>query len=103
MLRIINGKRYNTETATEVLAIDNPYPRSDFKYEDTSLYITKAGTWFLAGEGHALSRWARCNGNTYGPGQGIEPISSQDAQAILEQHDQTELVEKYFSNNISDA
>jgi hypothetical protein len=93
MLKIISGKRYNTETAREILAIDNPYPRSDFKYEDTSLYLTKNG----------MSRWARYNGNTYSWGSGIEPISPQEARAILEQHNQTELLEQYFSNDISDA
>src|SRR4029077_11936791 len=97
MLKVIDGKRYNTETAKEVLAIDNPYPRSDFKYEDTSLYLTKNGAWFLAGEGHAMSRWAHYNGNMYGPGSGIEPITPQQAQAILEQHGQTKLLEQYFS------
>ena len=105
MLRIIDGKRYNTETAHEVLALYNGgYNRSDFRYEDTSLYITKKGVWFLAGEGHAMSRWARKDGgNSYGPGAGIQPVAPAEAQAILEEHAQNELVEQYFGNKIEDA
>lgn len=105
MLKIINGKRYNTETAHEVLAMDNGgYSRSDFKYEDTSLYLTKNGAWFLAGEGNAMSRWARKSGNnTYGPGSGIQPIDTIEARSILEDHGQNELVEQYFGGTIEDA
>jgi hypothetical protein len=109
MLKIINGKRYNTETATDVLSLDinaGMYvveSRSDFRWEDTELYLTKKGEWFLAGQGNALSRWGRQCGSMRGPGSGIMPICSEEAQAILEEHGQTELIEKYFSDKISDA
>lgn len=105
MLKIINGKRYNTETAHEVLALDNGgYSRSDFRYEDTSLYLTTKGGWFLAGHGHAMSRWARKSGsNSWGPGEGIQPICAQEAQDILEAHGQTELLEKHFPHKLEDA
>jgi hypothetical protein len=110
MIRIINGRRYNTQTAIDVLALDcnaGYYvieSNTDLRYEDTELYITKNGQWFLAGYGNAMSRWAQsCGGNSYGPGQGIEPISAEEAQSILENHGQTELIEKYFGDTIQDA
>jgi hypothetical protein len=109
MLKIINGKRYNTETAIDVLALDCNAgmwvveSRSDFRWEDTELYLTKNGQWFLSGHGNALSRWGKDYGSTRGPGSGIMPISPEEAQAILEEHGQTELIERYFPDKISDA
>ncbi len=106
MLRIINGKRYNTETAIDVLALELPRvdSRSDFRWEDTEMYLTKKGQWFLAGQGNAMSRWARQSGsNTYGPGSGIQLISPDEARSILEDHGQTELIEQYFGGSISDG
>ena len=39
MIRIVNGKRYNTETAEELCDISRGgYSRSDFNYEDTRLF-----------------------------------------------------------------
>lgn len=105
MLRIINGKRYNTETAVDILALDCGIDsRSDFRWEDTELYRTKNGNWFVCGQGGPMSRWARGNRSTgYSSGSGLMPISAEEAQAILEEHGQTKLVEQYFSDNISDA
>ena len=65
MKRIIDGKRYNTETATEICDVSAPgFYRGDFRYEDTQLYCTPRGGWFLAGEGGPMSRWARSVGLT---------------------------------------
>ena len=75
MIRIIEGKRYNTDTAEEILALDNGgyYSRSDFRWEETSLYRTPKGVWFLAGRGGPMTRWAHAvglNGQTGGEGEG---------------------------------
>jgi hypothetical protein len=103
MQRIINGKRYNTDTATAVLDLDNGHSRSDFKYEETALYLTAKGKWFLAGSGNAMSRWATQYGNSTGPGAGVEPLSDDQALSILEHHGATGLIERHFSSKIVDA
>ena len=105
MKRIIDGKRYNTETATEVADVSpRGFYRGDFRWEDTDLYRTKNGRWFLAGEGGPMSRWARSAGlNSYSGGEGIHVLDADEARALLEQHGETEEIEKYFSAVVEDA
>lgn len=69
MKKIIDGKVYNTETATRLCGWGNDAPRSDFNYCEEDLYLSPKGTYFLAGEGGALSPYAanlagggRCGG-----------------------------------------
>lgn len=88
MKRIIGGKVYNTETATFVCDVSPPHTgRSDFRYEDTGLYRTRKGAFFLAGEGGPMSRWSQSSGqNSWTGGKGIEAISTDEAKALVEQH-----------------
>lgn len=58
MQKIINGKRYNTETAKEIAIYDSEYPRNDFNYYFEKLYKKKTGEYFLYGDGNALSPYA---------------------------------------------
>ncbi|WP_284537600.1 hypothetical protein [Pleomorphomonas sp. T1.2MG-36] len=75
---------YDTDTADRVCGIDIG-SRSDFRYEDTTLYRTQKGAFFLAGEGGALSRWGgRVEGGKAGGG-GIRPIDTADAMAFAEE------------------
>lgn len=98
MIRIVNGKRYNTETAELLCNISRGgYSRSDFAYDDTDLFVTKNGNFFIAGEGGVRSRWAQSlgqNGST--GGSGLRPISNDDARNLLEQYGTPEQVERYF-------
>jgi hypothetical protein len=106
MIRIINGKRYNTETAELVAncGSNGNISRSDFGWHDTDLYLTSNGNWFLAGEGNAASRWASHYGqNGSGPGEGIEPINPADALEELESIGATDIIEKHFPDTIQDA
>lgn len=105
MKRIIDGKRYNTETATEVADVSpRGFYRGDFRYEDTRLYRTPKGRWFLAGEGGPMSRWSRSVGlNGYTSGEGIHVVDNDEARALLEQHGETEAIEEYFSSAVQDA
>jgi len=101
MKRIIYGKRYDTETA-ERIAHDSESNPSDFRYYNESLYRTKRGAWFVAGEGGALSSWAQPaegGGSCYG--EGIRPLSEDEARDWLEHAEETEALEKFFS--IEDA
>lgn len=98
MIRIVNGKRYNTETAEHLCNISRGgYSRSDFSYDDTDLYVTNGGNFFIAGEGGARSRWAQSYGqNGSQGGSGLRPISKDDARNLLEQYGTPDQVEANF-------
>lgn len=99
MKRIINGKRYDTATAIMVCDVSpRGFYGNDFRREDTGLYRTPKGSWFLAGEGGPLSRWATpvgLHGATCGIG--IRAIDDETARELLERHGDPEDVEKYFA------
>lgn len=103
MKHIIKGKRYDTETATEVAKHWNGLSNSDFRHVREALYRTPRGNWFLEGTGGPLSSYARSNGNsTYG-GSGVRVLSPGEAQDWLEAHEETEAIEEYFSTTLEDA
>lgn len=104
MKKIIDGKRYDTEKATLVAEWDNGLGYSDFGWCETSLYCTQNGSWFLAGEGGALSEWSEpCGNNGRGGGSGIKPLSELEAREWLEWHEFTDELEEYFKDALVDA
>lgn len=103
MKRIINGRSYNTETAECVATWSNHYFPNDFHYCEESLYRTKKGAWFVAGEGGALSKYSRSCGNGSCGGDGLEPINVEEAMRWLETHDFTNELEEHFSDQIEEA
>ena len=103
MKAIINGKRYNTETATLVAEYWNGIGKNNFRYVSEDLYITKNGSWFMAGSGGAMTSYAKRHGNcTYGS-QAVRTLTSDEAYAWLEDHDETIAIESYFPDLIKDA
>lgn len=58
MKAIIEGKRYNTETATEI-AYYSWGSYSDFEHVEETLYRTENGAWFLVGGGGPKSTYAK--------------------------------------------
>jgi len=103
MRKIMDGKRYDTETAEFVVQLHCPYYGNDFKAHDTGLYRTKRGNWFVAGSGGPLTQWARQVGNGYSGGSGLRPLEIAEARDLLEQHGTPEQVEQYFGAEIEDA
>lgn len=104
MKKIIEGKSYNTETAELLHSWDNGYYGNDFKSCSESLYKTKKGNYFLAGEGGPMSKYARSGGsNTTCGGDGIEPISEKAAVEWLESHDGDDVIEQHFPSYIEEA
>jgi len=85
MKRVIDGKVYNTETASRICAIpsysDN---RSDFQWDDTDLYKSPRGTFFLAGEGGPISMWSIRDSNGWRSGSGIRIVTELDARGYAE-------------------
>lgn len=102
MKRVINGLTYNTETATEIAFVGSNLSMSDFRYKEETLYITKNKRFFIAGEGHGMTRWATNNGNSSGWGEGIEPLCPETALMWCEQNNiDADLIAEYF--NIEEA
>ena len=90
MKKIINGKMYNTETATEVYSWSNGRGWSDFRCEHDKLYRKKTGEFFLWGEGGPMTRWAESDGDGLTAGSGIIPFTVDEAKEFLERHDATD-------------
>ena len=80
MNKVINGKKYNTDTAKMLAQIDNRLLPNDFGYESETLYLTKSGNYFLHGEGHVKSKYGEWRGNTRGWGEKIIPLSEEAAK-----------------------
>ena len=95
MKKIINGKRYDTETAKLYCRWSNRC--GSFDACDEALYKTKSGAYFLAGSGGAKSKYAETYGNGTSEGHGLQVITEEEAIEWLERHDGTEVLEQYFA------
>ena len=104
MKKVIRGLRYDTDTA-EKIADDSYSNYGDLGYWCEELYHTNKGNWFLAGEGGAMSKYARSVGqNETGGGSAIIPLTKGEALAWLEVHtSDADTFEKYFSDVLEDA
>lgn len=104
MKKIIDGKKYNTETAEEIASYSNNLPTSDFNWYEESLYKTKNGNWFIAGNGGAMSGYSEsCGNNCWGGSSDLRPVTNDEAKSWLEEHDEIDALETYFKDDIIDA
>jgi hypothetical protein len=104
MKKIIEGKRYNTETAEKIHAWDNGHYGGDFKACEETLYKTKNGSYFIHGSGGPMSPYAKPVGNNaVGYGSDIIPMSKEEAFEWLTGHDGEEAAEEEFPDMIQDA
>ena len=87
MKRIINGRKYDTETATEVHEWSRNAP-SDFDYIEETLYRKRTGEYFIYGYGGPMTRYAKreAYGNGYCFGSSIIPVSYDEAREWAEEH-----------------
>lgn len=87
MNKIINGKKYSTDTAKAIGNGGNDFPTSDFHYLSETLYKKYTGEYFLYGEGGPMTIYARCVGdNSYGYGKNITPLSAKEARQWAEEN-----------------
>lgn len=87
MKKIINGRMYNTETATEIDWKENMANRGDYNYRKETLYRKKTGEFFLYDYGNALSERCKLKGNgLYEPTEEIIPISEEYAKTWVERY-----------------
>ena len=103
MKRIIDGKRYNTETAQEVATSWNGYARNDFNFCEETLYRTPRGNWFIYGNGGPMSPYNRSVGDLTAGDERIVPVDAERARSWLENADEAEALEKWFPDQIEDA
>jgi len=106
-IRVIDGKRYNTETATEIYSFWNGYGCGDFNTYSKTLYRTPKGAWFFYESGGALSCMAEpCAGGTSGS-SAISLTDEDEAFAFLEQHSDDsaalKAIEEHFGDRVVDA
>ena len=86
MKKIINGRKYDTDTATLIGEWSDGYPR-DFRYQCETLYRKRTGEFFLHGEGGAMSKYAVSHGdNSWSGGEEIIPLSYDRAREWAEKH-----------------
>ena len=81
MTKVINGKTYRTHTASLIVTLPSPFSKTDHKWHDTRLYRNQQGAYFLAGKGGAGSRWKKITPRGAIEGEGLEPISKDEALA----------------------
>ena len=94
---VIDGKIYNTETATEIAEYHTGGSMGDFYYCYETLYRSPKGTFFIDGEGGAATRW----GDGTCAGRGAIVITRDDALAWCErQNVNGETIEKFFDLEI---
>ena len=97
MRKIINGRKYDTETAQCIDYCDSGYTRRDFKYYEETLYRKKTGEFFLCGEGGGLSKYAEYVPNCgYTYGENIIPLSEEEAMEWMERNSSVETYEEIW-------
>lgn len=87
MKKIINGKRYDTDTAKYLASWSNMDSVSDFHYYCETLFQKRTGEFFLHGEGNGLTKYAEaCGTNSWSSGQRLMPMTVDEAKAWAEEH-----------------
>lgn len=102
MKKIINNKKYNTETAKKLGSDDYPGSVTDFNYWCETLYQKRTGEFFLHGEGHGMSRYAERTADGWGWGEQIIPLSVDEARKWSEDHLDADDYEKIFGEVAED-
>lgn len=103
MKKIINGKRYDTDTAKECGTAYSKLGRRDFGYWEETLYQKRTGEFFLYGEGGPASRYAVSAGqNSWSGGEKIIPLSAQNAMKWAEEHLEADEYERIFGEVTED-
>jgi hypothetical protein len=96
MKKIINGKKYDTDTAELVGEWDNGHYYTDFSWCSEALYRKRTGEFFLHGKGGARSRWCEWVGNCVCDGEGIIPLNITMAKEWAENNLSADEYEEIF-------
>lgn len=103
MKRVIDGKLYDTDTATMLHEASYGY-NGDFDAWCEALYATKMGAYFISGWGGPRSHYVRyVSSDSYTGGKGLRPVTREEALEWLEEHGGNEVILKHFADLIEDA
>lgn len=80
MKKVIRGHVYSTDTARKLANYSHGEP-ADFDHIEEALYRTKAGTYFLHGQGGPLTKYAAESVAGSAPGEKIIPLTEEQAKA----------------------
>lgn len=96
MKKIINGKKYDTDTAREVDSYQDGYC-GDFHMIAEWLHRKRTGEFFVYGKSGAAGRYGkRVDNNSWRGGSGIRPLSIEEAKRWIEKHSDAETYEQEF-------
>ena len=104
MRQVIDGKIYDTETATLLHGWDNGNSHGDFKYRSKDLYRTPRGRYFLHHVGGAMTDMAVSVGNnSYGGSETLEVIDRETAMRFLESHGGSNVLIREFPDSVEEG
>lgn len=96
MKKIINGKKYDTETAKEVACNSWGY-YGDLNFVAETLYKKRTGEYFMYAEGGANTIYAtQCGCNSWGSGWRITPFTENQAKKWGEENMDGDTYEDVF-------
>lgn len=97
MEKIINGRRYDTNTAKKVAEYDGGGARNDFSYYHEDLYQKRTGEFFIYGWGNAGSPYSEeVVLNEWSSGEKITPLTIDDAKEWTERTQDADTYESIF-------
>lgn len=97
MKKVINGKRYNTESAQFCGSHEYGYP-GDLNHISEELYQKRTGEFFLHGEGGANSKYREeISMNSWSGGETIIPLTDDEAKEWAEKYLDGDDYEKIFT------
>lgn len=98
MKRIINNKKYDTETATMLGDNWNGYDPNKYPwaYEKEELYIKKNGEYFLVGRGGELSKYGDIYESKGKINEVIIPLKTDEAKKWVAEKLDVDLYETIF-------
>lgn len=86
MKKIINGKKYDTATATCLASYSNGLSRWDFHHISEWLYRKRTGEFFLCGYGGPMTEYRRTIGsNEWCGGEKFTPLTEAEARKWVEE------------------
>lgn len=87
MRKVINSKKYDTDTAELIGSWHNNFEIRDFSHCSESLYRKKTGEYFIHGEGGPSSKYAENIGqNEWSGGEKIMPVGYAEAKKWAEEN-----------------
>lgn len=85
MKKIIDGKKYDTDTAEALGVLSSGGRPGEFTYQCETLYRKKNGEFFLHGVGGPYSSYAIIDGDDNAGSEQIRPLTEEEARAWAEE------------------